>query len=63
VSSEQLVVAWVGLLLTMVYLFTSKSFHEALTSTSSKPGVVTDADFGPATTAGQTAQSPGVVTL
>lgn len=44
-SSEQLIVAWIGLLLTLVYLFTSKSFHQALVTTSSTPGTVQDVNF------------------
>jgi hypothetical protein len=51
VSAEQQIIMWVGLLLTMVYLFTSKSFHQALVTTSAKPGVVTDADVSQAATA------------
>ena len=44
-NSEQQIILWVGLILTLVYLFTNKSFHNALFTTSSKPGTVTDADF------------------
>lgn len=54
-NAEQQIILWVGLLLTMVYLFTDKSFHTALVSTSSKPGIVTDADISPAANA----QAPG----
>jgi hypothetical protein len=48
VNAEQQVILWVGLLLTVVYLFTDKSFHEALVTSSSRPGVVTDADVSSA---------------
>jgi hypothetical protein len=51
VNGEQQVILWVGLLLTLVYLFSDKSFHDALVSSSSKPGVVLDADISPAANA------------
>jgi hypothetical protein len=58
VNRNQQIILWLGLVLTLVYLFTDKSFHAALTTTSSKPGTVQDADF---TTGAQA--NPGTVTL
>ena len=44
-NAQQQIILWVGLLLTLVYLFTDKSFHNALVTTSSRPGTVQDTDF------------------
>ena len=44
-NAQQQIVLWVGLLLTLVYLFTDKTFHQALFTTSAKPGMVQDSDF------------------
>lgn len=44
-NTQQQIILWTGLILTLVYLFTDKSFHKALTTTSSAPGKVQDVDF------------------
>lgn len=44
-NRQQVIILWIGLALTLVYLFTDKTMHDALFTTGSQAGTVNDVNF------------------